>query len=539
MNQQQGGLREIVDRYYHNSWALSPTAGSRAGLYEFDGRLELPDRDYFAERQRLIVRGTAEVKTVPSPQPGTLEELDRKVFDAHLTVAALRLETIQHWRRDPAQPLTEAVESLFELMMRRELSNPETLRAIAHRLEALPAYLKAARSRIDDPVGLWVTIAEHTAPGAIAFITNAVMPLGDSHATLRDEFTRAGRKAIEAVQDYAAWLGELRGRPLADDVAIGSEALTQLVRHWHGLTESLDEIEELGRTLIRYFREELKRHAELISPGSTWQEVIEQARNVFIRSDRNMLEAYRRVTQELRERMIRDELLELPPGEECRVIATPTFMRALLPTAAYTNPGPLDPRQVGVFFVTEPDRALGEESYRANVAQHYGIEETSVHEAYPGHHVQNCWANRASSLARQMADHIVFMEGWTLYCEQWMIEKEWFPDPALTINYLIGQLWRACRIVIDVGLHTRTLGVADAVQMLMDGPGFTRERAETELNWYSQSPGVPMSYLLGKRETLDLRDAFMRRPGATLRDFHRWLLQFGSVPQRWLRELLP
>jgi uncharacterized protein (DUF885 family) len=178
----------------------------------------------------------------------------------------------------------------------------------------------------------------------------------------------------------------------------------------------------------------------------------------------------------------------------------------------------------------------------ANLGQHYGIESTCVHEAYPGHHVQLCWANRASSRARQMADHIVFMEGWTLYCEQMMVEQDWFDPGApglLKLNYLADQLWRAYRMVIDVGIHTRKLSVAAAVRMLIDGVGFTRERAETELNWYTQSPGVPMSYLLGKRETLALRDQFMKGRSATLKRFHRWLLGFGSVPQRWLHPHLP
>ena len=156
--------------------------------------------------------------------------------------------------------------------------------------------------------------------------------------------------------------------------------------------------------------------------------------------------------------------------------------------------------------------------------------------------MQLCWANRAGSRTRQMADHIVFMEGWTLYCEQMMVEQDWF-DPGATgllkLNYLADQLWRAYRMVIDVGIHTRKLSVAAAVRMLIDGVGFTRERAETELNWYTQSPGVPMSYLLGKRETLALRDQFMKGRGATLKRFHRWLLGFGSVPQRWLHPHLP
>jgi len=281
-------------------------------------------------------------------------------------------------------------------------------------------------------------------------------------------------------------------------------------------------------------------HARRLDSGATWQQLLAQAREKFVAQGRDMLAEYARVTEELRGRMEREGLLELPRGETCKVISSPAFLRAMLPTVAYTSPGPLDPQQIGVFFVSDPDPRLPAEAFRANVAQHYGVEETCVHEAYPGHHVQLCWANRANSLTRQMADHIIFMEGWTLYCEQWMIEAGWFPDPVLKINYLLGQLWRAYRMIIDVGIHTRRMSVAQAVTMLMEGVGFTRERAVAELNWYSQSPAVPLSYMMGKRETLELRDAFLKQSGArSLREFHSWLLQFGSIPQSWLWDFLP
>jgi uncharacterized protein (DUF885 family) len=120
-----------------------------------------------------------------------------------------------------------------------------------------------------------------------------------------------------------------------------------------------------------------------------------------------------------------------------------------------------------------------------------------------------------------------------------MIDEDWFDDPVLRINHLAEQLWRAYRMVIDVGIHTRKMTVVAAMQLLMDGVGFTRERAETELNWYTQSPGVPMSYMLGKRETIALKERFMKLPGADTRRFHRWLLSFGSVPPRWLHAYLP
>lgn len=539
---ESAAFEQLVEAYYRGWWRLLPSIGSRAGFYDSDSELEVPTRELIESRSKQIADTASAVAQLEHPAGGTPTALDRMVFEAHLAVADLRLRTIQSWRRDPSLPLTEAIESLFELLARRDLSSPETVSAIARRLGRVPEYLEAAQARIDDPVALWVTIAEKSVAGSIEFIRDAVVPLGAEHRTLQAELTAAGQRAVDAVRSYGNWLAGLRERPLNEDIAVGPETLHQIVKHWHGLSTSPSEIEESGWSLVQYYRDELEQQVSRIDRGATWSEVLHRARKEFAQRDHDILADYRRVTSALRERMSTDGFLDLPPDEICKVVSTPAFLRALIPSAAYSHPGPLDPHQVGVFFVTEPDRSLGEEAYRANLGQHYGIESTCVHEAYPGHHVQLCWANRAGSRSRQMADHIVFMEGWTLYCEQMMVEQDWFDPGApglLKLNYLADQLWRAYRMVIDVGIHTRKLSVAAAVRMLIDGVGFTRERAETELNWYTQSPGVPMSYLLGKRETLALRDQFMKGRSATLKRFHRWLLGFGSVPQRWLHPHLP
>lgn len=542
MASETAAFEQLVEAYYRGWWHLFPSIGSRAGLFSCDAELEVPTRELIEARGKQIAATASAVAQLERPAADSPATLDRMVFEAHLAVADLRLRTIQSWRRDPSLPLTEAIESLFELLTRRDLSSGETVNAVARRLRCVPNYLQAARERIDDPVALWVTIAEKSVAGSIEFIRDAVVPLGAEHRTLQPELTAAGQMAVDAVRAYEDWLAGLRQRPLNEDFAVGTETLHQIIKQWHGLSLSPAEVEELGWSLVQYYQDELEQHVHRIDRGATWSEVLHRARREFSQRDHDVLADYRKVTHTLRERITADGLLDLPPDEICKIVATPAFLRALIPSAAYSHPGPLDPHQVGVFFVTEPDRSSGEETYRANLGQHYGIESTCAHEAYPGHHVQLCWANRAGSRSRQMADHIIFMEGWTLYCEQMMVEQDWFDPGApglLKLNYLADQLWRAYRMVIDVGIHTRKLSVAAAVRMLMDGVGFTRERAETELNWYTQSPGVPMSYLLGKRETLALRDQFLKGRGATLQRFHRWLLSFGSVPQRWLHPHLP
>jgi uncharacterized protein (DUF885 family) len=98
---------------------------------------------------------------------------------------------------------------------------------------------------------------------------------------------------------------------------------------------------------------------------------------------------------------------------------------------------------------------------------------------------------------------------------------------------LTDALWRAHRIVIDCGLHSGEMSFPSACRRLVDGVGFTAKRAETEINWYTSAPTVPMSYLLGRLE-LEKLWAKQSASGWTLKKFNDWILSFGAIPWSWI-----
>src|SRR5262249_53572857 len=149
---------------------------------------------------------------------------------------------------------------------------------------------------------------------------------------------------------------------------------------------------------------------------------------------------------------------------------------------------------------------------------------------------------QAPSLPRKLGYPLanLFIEGWAFYCEEMMDREGFLTDPRGRLMRLAEQLWRACRIVIDVGLHCRALAFDDAVTMLVDVARMERPNALAEVQRYSQSPTQPMSYLMGKREILRIADEYQARGAAadrpfTLKQFHDELLACGSLPPRLLR----
>jgi uncharacterized protein (DUF885 family) len=239
----------------------------------------------------------------------------------------------------------------------------------------------------------------------------------------------------------------------------------------------------------------------------------------------------------MREAFAKKRLLTLPVGERLRVLPVPDFLKHLFPTAAYRQPGPYAADQTGIFWVNDLGAGMRDpEKKAAETRQHYGMELTCAHEAYPGHHVQFIIQNRHPSRLRRLFAHAIFYEGWTLWCERMCVDHGIYGQPEARLQQLQDALWRACRIVIDCGLQSGTLSYQGAVRLLMDRAGFTRARAQGDVNWYTSAPTVPMSYLLGRLELERLHARLTGRDGWTEKRFNDYILSFGAIPWSWIWE---
>ena len=141
------------------------------------------------------------------------------------------------------------------------------------------------------------------------------------------------------------------------------------------------------------------------------------------------------------------------------------------------------------------------------------ISNTSIHEAYPGHHLQLDTARRNPSLTRLLADAPEFVEGWGMYSELMMREHGFDDGPAFRLIMHTDAIWRACRIILDVRMHRGEISVEEATDFLVEQTNFERPNARAEVQWYTYRPTYPLSYLLGRTLLLGLRADEQRRLG--------------------------
>ena len=310
--------------------------------------------------------------------------------------------------------------------------------------------------------------------------------------------------------------------------------LADVLRWEHVLDEPPEVLAAYGRAVL----DETRAAMEAIAAASGYAGAAEAvaAAQALTPTAAGLVDDYRRAVEEARAYVVEHDIAGLPAGEELEVVATPAFLRSLLPFAAYDAPGPFAERQLGFYYVTPPPDDLGEAEVRDILRGHSvaSLRTTGVHEAYPGHHLQLVSANFAPTLARRIAGlpdgGNLLVEGWAFYCEELMDREGFLDDPVVRLMRLNDQMWRACRVVIDVELHRGRMGLDEAVDFLVREAAMNRREAELECRRYAEEPGQAMSYLLGKREVMRLAEQWGAARGGTLRAFHDELLSWGSLP---------
>ncbi len=521
----------LTKRFLDSSHRLFPQRASELGLQRYDGAL---GRNGPAVHQRYLALVTDTLAAVEKLPEGSFrgdDWLDRRAFLAQLRTDLLDYGELRRWRTNPQVHGDAAIQAIFSLVIKQARQLRKALPSIESRLKRLPAFLAEGASCVRAPVPLWTTLAVRTCEGADTFLAaleQTLIPLAPRASRLETLFAHARA----AFKKYAAAIQRKQPGP-ENGFCIGRENFELLMRERLGLDWTIEEAEASGYRLIAELRAELKKEARKLGGGSPRQ-IIARAAAAWKPSAGSRLEEYEQVTRSVRAAFEEAGLMTFPTGDELRVMPVPDFLRHQFPTAAYHNPGPYEKKQIGIFWVNDLSEIRASAADQAReVEQHFGLELTCAHEAYPGHHLQFVLQNRHRSKLRRHFAHSIFYEGWTLWCEKMCLDQKIFRAKPARLLQLSDALWRAWRIVIDCGLHSGKLTCEEACQLLRDGAGFTQARAQGDINWYTASPTVPMSYLLGRLE-LEKLHAELTGRGWSLRQFNDWILSFGAIPWSWI-----
>lgn len=170
----------------------------------------------------------------------------------------------------------------------------------------------------------------------------------------------------------------------------------------------------------------------------------------------------------------------------------------------------------------------------------YTLPSLTYHEGVPGHHLQISTAQRAPThTLRKIAFFNAYLEGWALYAEQLADELGGYASPVERAGYLQSFLFRAARLVVDTGIHTKRWTHAQATRYMIDTVGFAPGRSQREVERYCVSPGQACSYKIGHAAWLRARQNAQKIAGKRfdLKHFHD-VLEAGAMPLSMLERIV-
>ena len=528
--------RSYLDLKYH----FDPAAASSAGLVSHDSRLGRFDAAAVREHLSALQAVAGAVEGLESDD--LQAEIDRTALLGEIRSSIFRMEHEQPHVRNPAWWLSHAFQALYAIVARRNGVVSDRGPAALERIRAIPAFLDAARDTLDEPPSVFVDTALGMLGGGGELVVQLAGALDPGPPEARAELQQATGSALEALKRFGTALRD-EIEPAADPhaFAVGEDQFGRRLHHEHALTAGAPELWRYGLHLQEETEAELAALARSMG-GRPWRELVEELRGDAPESDA-LLPVYRAELDRAHAFVAERDLVSVP-GDPVDVVPTPGFLVALVPFAAYEPPPIFLSEQTGRFYVTRPDPSAPAEIAARQRRGHcrHAIPAMVAHEAYPGHHLQLVTAQNLASAVRRHIWTPVMVEGWALYCEQLMDESGYYADDEARLFRLVNLLWRAIRIVLDVGLHTRGMSPAEAVNYMVEHLPIERASAEAEVRRYCAYPTYQLCYAVGRRELLRLRDAYRERAGASFRPkvFHDELLAYGGLPvtlARWGMEL--
>ena len=540
-------LRSLLADEWAARMRNNPLYATQSGVRDYDDQLPAVTPADFSRREQQDAGYARRLAAIERAALSPMNRVNYDIFDFEIRNRQA-LSPYQSWRI----PLTS--DEGFHIEVTRmakgvAMTSVRDYENYIARLHAIPAYFAQQQANMRTGMAAGFTLPSVIMPGIISVLdgqqyksaetTPFFEPFTRFPATMdaaeRARLSAAGRAAIEAdvipayrrlreflVNDYAP---AARKSVAASDLPQGPAYYGALVRYFTNLDVTPEQVHEIG------LKEVARIHAEMVDAmrqtGFTGDF---PAFLAFLRTDPQF---YAHTPEELLKdaSYIAKQIDGLLPGYFGKLPRMPYSVQPVPADLApnYTggrySPPPIGGRTGGEFWVN---------TYQLEKRPLYSLTALALHEAVPGHHLQ-------ISLGRELTDVPAFRldfyshafgEGWGLYSEKLGEEMGIYKTPYDHFGRLSYEMWRACRLVVDTGIHALGWSRERALSYLADNTALADQEVRTETDRYIAWPGQALAYKMGELKILELRARATQALGARfdVRAFHDAVMANGSVP---------
>ena len=318
----------------------------------------------------------------------------------------------------------------------------------------------------------------------------------------------------------------------ASSLTNGTEYYQNRLVHYTTLPMTAMQVHQQGLAEVKRIRAEMDAIIEQVNFAGSFSEFVE-----FLRTDPQfyattpiaLLKEASFIAKKMDAKL--PSLFKTLPRTPYGVMAVPANIAPKYTTGRYAGSSRDD--QPGNYWVN---------TYRLDRRPLYVLTALTLHEAVPGHHLQISLAKEMKDVAkfRNRTYISAFGEGWGLYSEYLGIEAGMYEDPYHNFGRLTYEMWRACRLVVDTGMHTQGWSREKAMDFLASNTALSLHNVKTEIDRYISWPGQALSYKIGELTIKRLRKEAEQTLGEDfdLREFHDQLLKHGSMPLSMLDKII-
>jgi uncharacterized protein (DUF885 family) len=538
---------KLVDREWQWRLVEFPTFATSVGVHDYDDRLGDESLAADARRDRETAAFLAELDGIDRAQLSDADRVDYDIFRAQLVDRRDGFRFGDHL-------LTLNADSGFHtgfalLHMGLPFSTVKDYENYLARLAQFPAYMDQNIAKMREGLKRGMTIPRATLAG----VETTIQPLAEVEpekhpvyepflkfpatfpAETQERLAAAAREVVatKILPGYRKFLDFMtkeyvpgcRTTLAATALPDGEAYYRYEIRSYTTLEMEPKAIHELGLSELKAIRAEMEKVIASTGFTGSFADFLQ-----FLRTDPRF---YARTPEELlmRASYIAKQMDgKLPslfgrlPRQPYGVMAVPASLAPKYTSGRYSG-SPKDSTEPGWYWVN---------TYALDKRPLYNLEALTFHEAVPGHHLQGALAEEADDVRpfRRYSYLSAYGEGWGLYSEFLGNEAGFYQDPYSRFGYLGYRAWRACRLVVDTGLHEFGWTRQQAIDFLAENTSLPLVEATTETDRYISWPGQALSYYLGYLKIRELRTRAEQALGERfdVRAFHDEVLRHGSVP---------